>query len=296
MTLDQIRTLCCIVETGTLKQAAEQLHKTQPALSMALKKLESEYGFEILNRDSYRVSLTEEGKLFYRKSKDLIRSASQLNSLGKHLGAGCESKIRLGYESTYPAPIVMQVLKKCQSEFPNTEFQIIGSSRFGPLDLLKKNKVDIAISPWWPTFYGIGDFDSFAISNFRIVLAAAPHLFTNNKPSVDELKSNVNLVVEHSDLSFDTEELTIIKGCRKWTTLDTQSLKQMLLAGLGWGYIPEGMIIEELKLGTLMTLEPEELEYSIEGEIRMVRRQEFTLGPVAAVMWEEFNKHNLGLT
>mgnify|MGYP005995008329 FL=1 len=101
MTLDQIRTLCRIVECGTLQKAAISLHKTQPALSMALKKLEAEYGFQILTRDNYRLTLTEAGKLFYHKAQELLQSASQLNSLGQHLGEGNEAKIRLNSISLY---------------------------------------------------------------------------------------------------------------------------------------------------------------------------------------------------
>ncbi|MDP5214175.1 LysR family transcriptional regulator [Pseudoalteromonas tunicata] len=67
MTLEQIRILAAVVECGSLKKAAEQLHKTQPALSMAMQKLEAELGFLLLDRQHYRLSLTPHGAIFFAK-------------------------------------------------------------------------------------------------------------------------------------------------------------------------------------------------------------------------------------
>jgi len=289
MTLDQIRTLCCIVECGTLKKAAEKLHKTQPALSMSLKKLEDEYGFQLLTRDNYRLTLTEAGKSFYYKAKELMQSASQLNSLGEHLGKGNEAKIRIGYDVTCPISHILKVLKQCQEQFPFTEIELIGGTRFGALELLIKEEIDLAINPWWPTLYGLGDLESRPISNFNIILVATPELFPNYKSiNISDLKKEVHLNIKESDLSIDTHDLMLLKGSRQWRTKDGYTLKNMLVEGLGWGYIPEFFIADELKSGKLIRLKPDELEYAISGEIRIIKRKQYTLGPVSSTIWNEF--------
>ncbi|GGK62991.1 LysR family transcriptional regulator [Amphritea balenae] len=289
MTLEQLRTLSRIVECGSLKQAAESLHKTQPALSMAIKKLEAEYGFEILNRESYRLSLTPAGRAFYRKAQELLLNADQLSSMGQHLGVGNEPLVRFAYDLTCPHSLILKVLKKCQQQFPDTELHVLGKSRFGALKLLQNGQADLVVSPWWPTLYALGDLDTQAISHFKIQLVAAPELFKAGEvQSTGQLKSQVHLMVEESGLSFDTESLMLIKGVRQWKTRDANTLKQMLLAGLGWGFIPEHMVQTELARGDLVRLQPEDLEYSIDGEIRLVRRQEHSLGPVASMLWQSF--------
>ena len=96
------------------------------------------------------------------------------------------------------------------------------------------------------------------------------------------------LVSEESELSFDSENLMLIKGARKWKTRDMQTLKQMLLSGLGWGYIPRHLAELELKEGRLVPLTPHGFEYSIQGELCLVRREENTLGPVASMIWQSF--------
>ncbi|MEH6472053.1 MAG: LysR family transcriptional regulator, partial [Halopseudomonas sp.] len=206
MTLEQLRTLSSIVECGSLKQAADSLHKTQPALSMAIKKLEHEYGFQILNRDAYRLSLTPAGRAFYNKSQELLLNAEQLRSMGQHLGAGNEPSVRFAYDPSFPHPLMFEVLKQCQQRYTNTELHVFGESRFGALELLQKEQVDLAMSPWWPTFYALDDLETLAISRFKILLVAAPALFQAGEVhSVEQLKPKVNLVLEASDLSTDTE-------------------------------------------------------------------------------------------
>lgn len=289
MTLDQIQTLCRIVECGSLKQAAETLHKTQPALSMSLKKLEDEFGFQILTRENYRLTLTEAGKSFYHKALELVQSASQLNSLGKHLGDGNEAIVKLGYDAICPLPNILHILKRCQVKFPNTEMEITGGTRFSSLELLKKKEVDLAISPWWPTLYALGDLESLPISHFKIVMVADKTMFESPiNITLKQLKQQVHISVEESKLSLDNHDLILLKGCRQWRTKDAYTLKNMLVEGLGWGHIAEFMIKEELESGSLVKIETNEIETDITGEIRLIKRQETALGPVASMIWNEF--------
>jgi len=289
MTLDQIQTLCRIIESGSLKQAADSLHKTQPALSMSLKKLEDEFGFQILTRENYRLTLTEAGRSFYHKAQELLQSSAQLSSLGKHLGEGNEATVKLGYDAICPLSIVLDLLKRCQEQYPNTEIELIGGSRFSALDLLKKQEIDLAISPWWPTLYALGDLETLPLSHFKIALVATPNMFsTPSCVNIQELKKQVHISFEESDLRFDSHDLILLKGCRQWRTKDAYTLKGMLTEGLGWGHIPEFMVEEELNNGSLVKINTSDIETEITGEIRIVKRQETTLGPVATMIWNTF--------
>lgn len=289
MTLDQLRALSRIVEYGSLKLAAESLHKTQPALSMAIKKLEEEYGFKILNRDSYRLSLTEEGRSFYRKAQELLLNSDQLSSLGQHLGAGNEPLIRFALDQACPYEHILAVLKQCQQQYPMTEFKIYEKSRFGALEMLQNGQADLVISPWWPMLYAAGDFDTLLIGRFDVLLVAAPELFPDGVRHSKELKSQVHLTLETSSLRFDSDSLMLDKGVRKWKAQDGFTVKQLLLAGLGWGYVPEHLVTKELEQGELVRLTPQDIEYSVSGEVRLIRNLEVSLGPVANMIWRSFS-------
>ena len=291
MTLEQLIILRQIVECGSIKAAAESLHKTQPALTMAIKKLEGEYGFKIFNRDYYRLQLTSAGKTFYRKSQVLLSNADQLRSMGQHLGAGNEPLIHLAYDQFCPHASIMTALKGTQEKYSDTDIHISGESRFRSLELLQKGEVDIAISPWWPTFYALGGMDTISIDTFKLILVAAPSLFKGEEINeVEQLRPYVELTSHASELDFDSEKLTLLAGVHQWKTRDTQTLKHMLLAGLGWGLVPEHLVERELTERSLLQVHLSDAESVITGDVRAVRKQDKTPGPVASHLWECFKQ------
>ena len=64
MTLQQIRYMITIAETGSLGKAAERLFVSQPSLSSAVKEMETELGMTLFNRGSKGVTLTTDGLRF----------------------------------------------------------------------------------------------------------------------------------------------------------------------------------------------------------------------------------------
>ena len=67
--LEQLNTF---VSCGTLSEAAEKLHMTQPTLSRSMRKLEDYFGFPLFNRDKKRLSLNESGKLMAEYARKIL--------------------------------------------------------------------------------------------------------------------------------------------------------------------------------------------------------------------------------
>ena len=61
--LYQLEQLLAVAACGTLSNAAEQLHISQPALSRSMRKLEDEIGVELFTRSKNRMELNENGRL-----------------------------------------------------------------------------------------------------------------------------------------------------------------------------------------------------------------------------------------
>jgi len=95
MNLQQLQILDAIVHSESLHQAAQRLHKTQPALSSALKKLEHECGFALVDRSQYRLQLTTAGQRFYLQAQQVLSQAQQLYSLARHLSTGVDLQAKL---------------------------------------------------------------------------------------------------------------------------------------------------------------------------------------------------------
>ncbi len=78
MTLQQLKYLIVIANTGSMHTASEQLLITQPNLSKAIKDLEEEMGIIIFNRTNKGVILTDDGKRFLSYARGVIEQADLL--------------------------------------------------------------------------------------------------------------------------------------------------------------------------------------------------------------------------
>jgi len=71
----------------------------------------------------------------------------------------------------------------------------------------------------------------------------------------------------------------------RWTVSDFAAKKEIIVAGMGWGGIPEHIIAEELEQGLLVPLNLE--SYPVRrSQLQVIRRRESALGTVANALWE----------
>ena len=72
MTLQQLKYVVCIAETGNITIAAEKLFIAQPSLTNSIKNLEEELGITIFNRNNRGVTLTEQGNIFLSYARTIL--------------------------------------------------------------------------------------------------------------------------------------------------------------------------------------------------------------------------------
>lgn len=73
MNIQQLRYVVAIANSGTFREAAEKMFVSQPSLSISIRDLEKEIGFQIFNRTSSGTFLTKEGMEFYEKAQSLVK-------------------------------------------------------------------------------------------------------------------------------------------------------------------------------------------------------------------------------
>lgn len=85
MKLTQLEYFCTAVECQSITAAAKKLYVTQPAISGAIRELEKEFSVSLFSHARNKMTLTDEGRIFYERSEQLLReveSAKQLSDLG----------------------------------------------------------------------------------------------------------------------------------------------------------------------------------------------------------------------
>ncbi|WP_225352995.1 LysR family transcriptional regulator [Lentilactobacillus parafarraginis] len=93
-----LKYFCHLVETGNYTATSKQFGVTQPAISAAVKRLETQYGTTLLTQFNHRAKLvvTPAGQVLYVKARKIIREISQVELEVKHAN---ERQVRLGFSN-----------------------------------------------------------------------------------------------------------------------------------------------------------------------------------------------------
>ena len=78
MTLQQLKYLIEVANSGSMNEAAKKLYVSQPSLSSAIKELEQEFGITLFNRTNKGISLSSEGQEFLGYAKQIIEQTHLL--------------------------------------------------------------------------------------------------------------------------------------------------------------------------------------------------------------------------
>lgn len=145
MNLKKLEAFIMVVEKNSFSEAAAALKSSQPSVSLKIKSLEDELGFELLDRGAAGVRPTPAGMLVYSAAKDLARRWRMLEGeLGEFQGT-LTGTLTIG-ASTIPGTYLLPCwVKRFRSLFPKVDVKIdIGDSK-KILEKLQNHQIDAAI-------------------------------------------------------------------------------------------------------------------------------------------------------
>lgn len=231
----QLTVFKAIVEHGSLRKAAEFLHKTQPALSVSLKNLEEELGFPLFDRNQYRLKLTEKGHRFWQGLQIFNEAENQLQELIQDLQSHEDHVLNVAIDSAAPFDLLIPILQSCEKSFPslrlNLRFGIMNQS----MEWLKEGIVEMAIGPY---FHNSPNWTDHFLFNQKLIPCIHKKHTKNGKVSLQELRNIPNIVVTTNN-SDDPFILGSIKGANSFSVSNNAIKEQLILEGFGWGRIAE---------------------------------------------------------
>lgn len=282
MTFDQVIVFHKIVETGSFKAAAAELHKTQPAISFSIKKLEEEMEAPLFDRTSYRPVLTNHGKMFYEKSFKVLQGMGELEGLTKSFQRKEEPEISLSVDGVSPLPKLLTVFKDFGERYPNTKLNL-------SFDILSEAERKVTTRE---SLFGITHFLSdnpqleiVPITRVQMIPVMNKSLYQSRKVRSQEDLAEISQIVV-SDRNKNGASFGLLQEGKKWRLSDANFKREIILAGLGWGHLPLHQIDRELKEKKLMVLEFEDI-HPRDLEIHLIRLKKIPLGVVAKTLWDE---------
>lgn len=143
VSLDLYKIFCAVVRSGNMSAAARELYISQPAISMAIRQLESKLGKPLLIRSSKGIKTTAEGAVMYKylsESLDLISIAEKKFTEMLNLEIG---EIKIGAGDTIIAQFLMPYIEKYLENYGNINIKVTNRTTFETIKLLKNGQVDV---------------------------------------------------------------------------------------------------------------------------------------------------------
>lgn len=231
-------------------QAAEALNTTQPAVSLAVKELESHYGVALFERMNRRVYLTPAGETLLATAQDVLRGFQEAEET---LGQGRPLALRVGANVSFGEAGLAQVLGRFRQEHPQVRLRALVANSDKIQSLLAENQLDVGIVD------GLGVSERLRAQPLYqedLVLAAAPGRFPA-PATVEELAALPLLLREPgSGLRSSVDRVFSQQGLAPQPLLEstsTAALAQAAKAGLGVAILPEALAQREsgLQVGTV---------------------------------------------
>ncbi|MBX9962888.1 MAG: LysR family transcriptional regulator [Burkholderiales bacterium] len=147
-----LRSFVSVVETGSITETARRLGRTQPAITLQMKRLEELTGRVLFKEDSRKPVLTSEGDMVLTYAKSILKMHDEL--LARLSSPDIEGHVILGTPDLYAAYLLPSILALFRQAFPRIQVELRCSLSTPLLGLVQKGEVDIALVTRMPGFSG----------------------------------------------------------------------------------------------------------------------------------------------
>jgi DNA-binding transcriptional LysR family regulator len=285
--LDQLKVFLVVVETGSFAAAGRKLGRATSAISYAIANLEAQLGLALFDRKSTRKPvLTEAGTAVLAEACMVNSGIDHLRAKVKGLLSGLEAEVALAVDIMLPTARLVDAMRAFEAEFPTVALRLHVEALGAVTQLVRDGVAGIGISG--PLFTRMPDIDQSEIGEVELIPVAAPtHALAQKAPNAPGAARNyVQLVLsDRSTLTLGHDYGVI--GVRTWRLADLSTKHALLLAGIGWGFMPEPMVHDDLAVGHLKHLDIPETRNHI-YRFQAIHRTDTPPGPAAAWLIKRF--------
>ncbi|WP_189641545.1 LysR family transcriptional regulator [Paramylibacter ulvae] len=138
-----LRSFVTVADVGGVTKAAAQLHLTQSAVSMQLKRLEESMGLQLLDRSARSIGLTAQGELLLSYGRRLLSLNDE--AWNRLTADDFEGEVTIGVPHDIVYPHIPQVLRRFKQEFPRVKVNLLSSFTVELKRKLERGEVDLIL-------------------------------------------------------------------------------------------------------------------------------------------------------
>ena len=144
LSLDNLRTFVTIIEQGSFAKAGELLGKTQPAVTLQVKKLEAQLQRKLFVKVGQRYVASTDGEWLYSKAKNLLAQNDEIfNSLNL---SSLRGRLRLGIPNEFASTILPEVIGEFSARYPDVSLEVTSALSKDLLSSSKRGEFDLVLA------------------------------------------------------------------------------------------------------------------------------------------------------
>lgn len=210
----------------------------------ALKTLEEGLGFAVLDRSGYRTRLTAKGLRVLEGCRAMLAAEAALATTVTKLRAGWEPAVSVVFDGIVPIEPLLRAVGRLVKEKVPTKFEVRAEFLSGVEDAFVHSRADLMIAVLPPRARGL---TAVALPPLQASLVVrADHPLAKGRRDEQALRGDLLLTVRGSDPRLDLSTA----GLEAQSTVmlnDFGSKRTAILAGIGYGWLPDPLIASELE-------------------------------------------------
>jgi len=269
MNLHDLETFVSIARLGGVTRAAGQLHRSQPAITRRIKLLEGHLGVPLLERGRSGAMLTEAGRAFLPYAEAVLASLKDGTQAVQALQGSDHGAVSLAMVGTLAGTTIVQQLRRFSAIHTNARLELRTANSFEVSDMVRRGEVSLGLR-----YFGdpAPELVSRQVSEERIVVVcSAQHRWAGKRlrqaerlrgdqwfslPMTRHRDSFAHLVARQL-ASAGLDDVPVM-------AIDSMTAQKRLIeADIGIALLPESSIYEELRLGTLRTINVSHLQTTV---------------------------------
>lgn len=253
----EMQTFAAVVDAGSFVKAAEALGLSKAAMSRHVGELETRLGVRLLQRTTRRLSLTEEGQVFYARSKELLAGVDEAEAEITSRSGAASGLLRINAPFTFGILHLAPLWGVFRSQYPQVALDVTLADRV--VDLVDEG-YDVAIRiATLPSSTLI----SKRLASTRMVLCASPNYLAAHGTPQHPAELAAHAVISYSYLA--TRDEWHFAGPQGPVSVKTQpcihtnngdTCRAAALAHQGIILQPDFLVGRDLASGTLVELMP----------------------------------------
>jgi len=145
MDLRQLRFFLEVADSGSFTRAAEKLHIAQPALSIAIRKLEEELDVILFNRRDRKISVTAEGEVLARHARVIQEDVAKARQDIADMQGLLKGEVRVGLTPMLSSFFFPQIISSFKRRQPALQLSVSGESAWDIQGKIESGELDMGV-------------------------------------------------------------------------------------------------------------------------------------------------------